>query len=88
MHRRSEVFSVLALASENLEITDTIEAMATSFEQSGIRALDAIHLALASTANADYFCTCDDALFRKAQSLSNLNCKIITLLGLVPELTP
>ena len=88
MHRRSEVFSVLALASENLEITDAIEAMASSFEQSGIRAMDAIHLVLASNAKADYFCTCDDALFRKAQFLHNLNCKIITLLGLVPELTP
>lgn len=49
--------------------------------------MDAIHLAVASTAKADFFCTCDDKLFRKAQTLPNLSCKVITLLGLVPEVT-
>ena len=85
--RRAEVLSVLTLASEGFEITDSIEVTAQGFEQSGIGAMDAIHLALASHANADYFCTCDDALFRKAQTLAGLNCKVITLLGLVPEVT-
>ena len=85
--RRAEVLSVLTLAIERLEISDNIEAMALTFEQNGICAMDAIHLALASNAQADYFCTCDDALHRKALSLAGLNCKIITLLGLVPEVT-
>src|SRR5699024_9261570 len=31
----------------------------------GLRSMDAIHLALASTAEADFFCTCDDKLFQK-----------------------
>ena len=55
--RRAEVLSVLILAIEGLEISDDIEAMALTFEQSGIRAMDAIHLVLASNAQADYFCT-------------------------------
>jgi predicted nucleic acid-binding protein len=87
-NRRGEVLSVLLLAGERLEVTDAVEAVAQQFEQSGIGAMDALHLALASAANADYFCTCDDALFRKAQTLSGLNCKVITLLGLVPEVSP
>jgi predicted nucleic acid-binding protein len=85
--RRAEVIAVLTLASERLEISDDIEAAALAYEHGGIRAMDAIHLALASTAEVDYFCTCDDALFRKAQVLAGLNCKVITLLGLVPEVT-
>ena len=85
--RRAEVLSVLTLATERLEISDDVEAAALVIEQSGISAMDALHLALASDAKADYFCTCDDALFRKAQALANLNCKVITLLGLVPEVT-
>ena len=85
--RRTEVLSVLALATEHLQATDAIEALALTFEQQGVRAMDAIHLALASTAKADFFCTCDDKLFRKAQSLPGLACKAITLLGLVPEVT-
>jgi predicted nucleic acid-binding protein len=85
--RRTEVLSVLALATERLQVTDAVEALALTFEQQGVRAMDAIHLALASTAKADFFCTCDDKLFRKAQSLPGLSCKVITLLGLVPEVT-
>ena len=85
--RRNEVLAVLALASERLQLTDTVEALALTFEQSGLRAMDAIHLALASTAKADFFCTCDDRLFQKAKKLSGLSCKVTTLLGLVLEVT-
>lgn len=85
--RRTEVLSILALATEHLEITAAVEALALSLEQGGIGAMDAIHLALASVAKADFFCTCDDALFRKAQMVVGLHCKVITLLGLVPEVT-
>jgi predicted nucleic acid-binding protein len=85
--RRAEVFSVLSLASEHLQITDAVENLALAFEQQGLRAMDAIHVALASTAQADFFCTCDDKLFRKAKTLPGLSCKITTLLGLVPEVT-
>ena len=53
----------------------------------GLSAMDAIHLALASTAKADYFCTCDDKLFRKAIAIPGLTCKVITLLSLIPEVT-
>ncbi len=85
--RRTEALAILSLASENLQVTDTVETLALAFEQQGLQAMDAIHLALASTANADYFCTCDDKLFRKAQAISALACKITTLLSLVPEVT-
>ena len=85
--RRVEVLSVLTLATERLEVDDAVEALALAFEQQGVRAMDAVHLALASTAGADFFCTCDDKLFRKAQALSGLTCKVTTLLGLVPEVT-
>ena len=85
--RRTETLSVLALATERLQVTDMVEALALTFEQQGVRAMDAIHLALASTAKADFFCTCDDKLFRKAQTLPGLSCKVTTLLGIVPEVT-
>ena len=85
--RRDEILSVLTLATERLRVDDTVEALALAFEQQGVRAMDAVHLALASTAGADFFCTCDDKLFQKAQALSGLTCKVTTLLGLVPEVT-
>ena len=85
--RRAEVLSILTLAPGRLQVDDAVEALALSFEQQGVRAMDAIHLALASTAAADFFCTCDDKLFQKAQALPGLSCKVTTLLGLVPEVT-
>jgi predicted nucleic acid-binding protein len=85
--RRVEVQSVLALASEYLMVTDEVEALALRLEGLGLGAMDAVHLALASTAKADFFCTCDDQLHRKAQAVPDLSCKVTTLLGLVPEVT-
>ena len=84
--RRAEALALLSLASEHLQLTDAIEALALTFERMGLGAMDAIHLALASTAKADYFCTCDDRLFRKAMVIPGLNCKVITLLNLIPEI--
>jgi predicted nucleic acid-binding protein len=85
--RRTEILSVLALATERLLITDAVEALAIEFEQHRLRGMDAIHLALASMAKAGFFTTCDDKLFRQAQTIQNLSCKVTTLLGLVPEVT-
>lgn len=56
-------------------------------KQQSLGAVDAIHLALASAAKGDLFCTCDDRLLHKAQAIQGLSCKVTTLLGLVPEVT-
>ena len=85
--RRSDARAVLTLVSERLKITDAVEALATEFTRTGIHAIDALHLALASTAKADFFCTCDDRLLRRAEALSDLGCKVISLLGLISEVT-
>lgn len=83
--RRSEVMAVLTLANEYLEITEGTEVLAESLENSGISPMDAVHLALASIANADFFCTCDDKLLRKGQAISDLDCSVVSVLGLVSE---
>ena len=85
--RQTEVLALLSLAVERLEVNDAVEMLALSFEQQGVPAMDAIHLALASAAKADFFCTCDDKLLRKAQALPGLGCRVISLLGLVPEVS-
>ena len=85
--RQTEALTILSLASEYLQVTNTVEVLALTFEQQGLQTMDAIHLALASIPKADYFCTCDDKLFRKAQIMPNLGCKVITLLNLIPEIS-
>ena len=85
--RQIEVLDVLSLAVERLEVTSAVENLALSFERQGVQAMDAIHLACASIAKADFFCTCDDKFLRKAQTLSGMGCKTISLLGLVSEVS-
>lgn len=86
--RRAESLSMLSLATEELWVTDEVEALAASFEQQGLRSMDAVHLALASMGKVDFFCTCDDQLFRKARKLAGLGCQVMTLLNLVVEVSP
>ena len=52
----------------------------------GIKPLDALHLALAETGKADYFCTCDDRLLRNAKQVNDLLVKIINPVDLVQEI--
>jgi len=83
--RRTEASAILSLAKERLEIIGEVEELAGSLESRGIGAMDAVHLALASTAKADFFATCDDKLLRKASAVTGLGCRAISILGLVSE---
>ena len=85
--RRSEATAVLALARERLTISVASQEHAEALEAQGIGATDALHLAVASSAKADYFATCDDRLLKKAQQLQGLACKVVSALGLVLEVT-
>jgi predicted nucleic acid-binding protein len=83
--RRNEVIAVLALAEERLELTEATVALAESLEKKGVDPMDAVHLAFASVAKADYFTSCDDKLLKKAQTMEKLDCKIISVLNLISE---
>jgi predicted nucleic acid-binding protein len=63
-----------------------LEALARRLEVSGLKPLDALHLAFASTSKVDYFCTCDDKFLKKAKSFARLNIKVVSPTGLVMEL--
>jgi predicted nucleic acid-binding protein len=58
---------VMAEASAHVALSEAIEKQARMFNQNGIQPLDALHLASAIEAGADYFCTCDDAFLTKAK---------------------
>jgi predicted nucleic acid-binding protein len=50
------------------------------------RPLDALHVALAETGKADYFCTCDDRLLRNAKQVKDLIVKVVNPVDLVQEI--
>jgi predicted nucleic acid-binding protein len=84
--RRSEAFAMLTLAVEHLEIEAANETTANALVASGLSAMDALHVALASRAAVDYFATTDDRLLRHARSAPGLSCQPISLLSLISEI--
>lgn len=55
--REEHTFAVLASAKEVIEVTEKETERAINLTAFGIKPLDALHLALAETGKADYFCT-------------------------------
>ncbi|HSK78257.1 MAG TPA: PIN domain-containing protein [Thermoanaerobaculia bacterium] len=55
---------------------------------SGIKPLDALHLATAEKAEADLFCTCDDRFLKRARAVGAPLPRIVSPLELIAELTP
>ena len=84
--RREFGLDVLSNATEFINLDAVIEQQAKQFEKTGIKPLDALHLASAEKAGADYFCTCDDRFLKKAKRIVSLQTKAVTPLELIQEL--
>jgi len=84
--RKDDALTILKIAKEPLDLTPEIENLARRLVASGLKPLDALHLAFASDSKVDYFCTCDDKLVKKAKSLSGLNTKVVSPTELVMKL--
>ncbi|HEY5042446.1 MAG TPA: PIN domain-containing protein [Verrucomicrobiae bacterium] len=65
--RREKVELLLALASSQVALTSAIEQRATELQKWNISSFDALHLASAENARADYLLTTDDDLLRRAK---------------------
>jgi len=75
--RREKVELLLGPSSKHAPLTTGIERRATGFHKWNITPLDALHLAAAEAAHADYFLTTDDYLLRRARRhAEELNVKI------------
>ncbi len=84
--RKEHMLAVLAKANEFIEVTDKDKIRAAKFLKFGIKPLDALHLALAESARAAYFCTCDDRLLRNAKKIKDLAVRVINPVDLIQEI--
>ena len=84
--RREFGLEVLSKADTFVPLNESVEQRAKTFGQVGIKPLDALHLASAEEAEADYFCTCDDKFLRKAKAISDLKVKAVSPLELIEVL--
>src|SRR5262245_16059323 len=64
--RKDYATAVLSNAGVFTATGQRVEARARQFEATGMKPLDALHLASAVEADADFFCTCDDRLLKRA----------------------
>lgn len=81
--RRMQIGKWRAFAKEDIEATEDIISVANSFVNFGLKKMDALHLACASKANADYFLTTDDGVLKRSGLITNI--KISDPIGFVKE---
>ena len=84
--RKEHTLAVLAKAKSIVNVTDKDKQRATNLMTFGIKPLDALHISLAESGNADYFCTCDDKLLRNSKQVKDLMVKIVSPVDLVQEI--
>jgi predicted nucleic acid-binding protein len=85
--RRAYAAQVLSRGTVFVERNADIDRRTREYHRAGVKPLDAAHLAAAVEVRADFFCTCDDRLLRRARSLDTLSTAVVTPLELVAEMT-
>lgn len=84
--RRDDALAILKVAKETIWLTPELDSLARRLRESGLKPLDALHLASACISKVDYFCTCDDTFLRKAKSFDGLDTTVVSPTELVMEL--
>lgn len=84
--RQEHANAVLSKAKYFVELSDEVKSRAAQLVRAGLKPLDALHVAVAEAGEADYFCTCDDQLLRKAKRVEGLRVKAISPVELVQEI--
>lgn len=86
--RKRYSFAVLAQAKLFVRTDAQVEERARSLHSQGIKPLDALHLASAEAALADFFCTCDDRLMKRAREAVIPPTQVVSPLELIAEVGP
>lgn len=84
--RKEHTMAVLAKAHNILMVSEKEKIRAAGLMNFGIKPLDSLHIALAESGNADYFCTCDDKLLKNANKIIDLKVKVINPIDLIQEI--
>jgi predicted nucleic acid-binding protein len=84
--RRGYALEVLLKASVFIQIDEEMKNRGKELADAGIMSIDALHLASAEKAEADYFCTCDDKLLKKAKALCEPKMRVVSPIELLEEI--
>jgi predicted nucleic acid-binding protein len=67
MEKKFLVKKIIALAKENITLNEEVTELANGFENSSMKAYDALHLASSILGRCDCFISTDDKLVKKAK---------------------
>jgi len=84
--RKEFATEFLSRSSLRVKTNERVIENAQGLIAAGIKPLDALHLASAIEAEADYFCTCDDRFLKKAREMTPSSLKVVTPLELIMEI--
>ncbi|MEE9344943.1 MAG: PIN domain-containing protein [Methylococcales bacterium] len=83
LERREQILKWQSYSEDDIEEDEHILKTAAIMRLHGIRKLDALHLACAIQAKADFFLTTDDGILKKAGKIDNI--QITDPVGFVKE---
>jgi len=81
--RKAFVQETLLKCNLIIEASDKVEQRARAYCSHGLKVLDALHLACAVEAQANFFCTCDDRFFRRAKQMETSSTLVVSPLELI-----
>ena len=84
--RQRYALEVLSRAQEFVALSTWTEERARTLDAMGIKPLDALHLASAESAQADYLCTCDDQFLNRAKEIEDIRVRIVSPIELIEEI--
>lgn len=79
------IADLLHEASEFVTKNDSIVNRAKELEKSGVMAMDALHVACAEDAGAEYFVTCDDTLIKKLHRIKSVTMNVVSLIDFMSK---
>lgn len=81
--RKKFIQEILSKSSIFIQSSDSVERYARNYIAHGIKQLDALHLACAVDAQANYFCTCDDKFLKRAKQIESGQTLVVSPLELI-----
>lgn len=73
--RREQIRQWKKYAKTDIEASDELIHLAKSLNEHGLKKIDALHVACAITAEADYFLTTDKGILKKSAIIENISIK-------------
>jgi len=86
--RREFALEMLVKAKLFVKADEAVQDRAREIIAQGVMPLDALHLASAEQAEADFFCTCDDKLLKKSKKVKTPGTQVVSPLQLIAEVAP